>query len=192
MTRNYRLVARSIFIALILIQTTIPGLGYLPIGPFSLTIIPITVIVAAITLGTKDGMLIGGVWGVITFVRAFFWPTSPMAQYVFINPLVSVLPRILIGLVAGLTFYYLKNKRYPKLTLGLVGLMSSLTNTIFVLGFIYVFYHGYAHQLYQINVKALLPYLLSVLATNGVLEALIAAIATPLIATPLLKYLKRN
>ncbi|UQS86380.1 ECF transporter S component [Nicoliella spurrieriana] len=191
MNRNYHLVARSIFIALILIQTTIPGLGYIPFGPLSLTIIPVTVILAAVLLGTTDGMLIGGIWGIITFIRAFFWPTSPLAQYVFINPLVSILPRILIGLVAGVIFNRIIRYNHRKAWLAIVGGLGSLTNTIFLLGMIYVFYHGYAHELYHINVKALLPYLLTVLATNGLLEALIAAGLTPLIATPLLKFTKK-
>ncbi|MHA8110075.1 ECF transporter S component [Lactobacillaceae bacterium Melli_B4] len=191
MSKSYQLVARSIFIALILIQTTIPGLGYLPIGPLSLTIIPITVIIAAILLGTKDGMLIGGIWGLITFVRAFFWPTSPLAQYVFVNPLVSVLPRILIGAVAGLLYNRLKNYNFKKTSLVSIGIAGSLTNTILLLGMVYVFYHNYAQQLYHVNVGALLPYLLTVLGTNGVLEAILAGVITPIIALPLIKYVKK-
>ncbi|MHA8138101.1 ECF transporter S component [Lactobacillaceae bacterium Scapto_B20] len=192
MSKNYRLVARSIFIALLLIQTTVPGLGYLPIGPLSLTIIPITVIIAAILLGTKDGMLIGGIWGLITFLRAFFWPTSPLAQYVFINPLVSVLPRILIGLVAGILYNRLKNYDFKKTGLAFVGVMGSLTNTILLLGMVYVFYRNYAQQLYHVNVKELLPYLLTVLGTNGLLEAVLAGVITPIIALPLIKVVKKE
>ncbi|MBW1605353.1 ECF transporter S component [Lactobacillus sp. Sy-1] len=188
MKNNFKLVARALFIAIILIQTTVPGLGYLPIGPLSLTIIPVTVIIASITLGTTDGMLIGGIWGLITFIRAFFWPTSPLAQYVFINPLVSVLPRILIGLVAGITYKWTSKTNHQKIWLSIIGAVGSLTNTVLLLGMVYVFYNGYAHELYQIDTKALLPYLLTVFSTNGLLEALIAVVLTPLIAVPLIKF----
>lgn len=96
------------FIAIILLQTSIPLIGYIPIGPLEITIIPMTVVVATVLLGTVDGAIIGGVWGFTTFVRAFVWPTSPLAAIVFVNPIISVIPRIMIGVVAGMTYTYLK------------------------------------------------------------------------------------
>ena len=62
-SKTYRLVIRAILTAIIILQTMVPFLGFIPIGITSLTIIHITVIVAAIVLGTKDGMFIGLVWG---------------------------------------------------------------------------------------------------------------------------------
>ncbi|WP_369404666.1 hypothetical protein [Secundilactobacillus odoratitofui] len=56
-------------------------------------IIQVTVVIAAILLGPKGGTWVGLTWGLINWVRAFVWPTSPLALYVFVNPLVSVLPR---------------------------------------------------------------------------------------------------
>lgn len=46
-----------------------------------------------LSFGTKYGSIIGGIWGVITFIRAFVWPTSPLAAIVFVNPLISILPK---------------------------------------------------------------------------------------------------
>lgn len=104
-----------------------------------MTIIHITVIVAALVLGPKDGALVGGVWGMITFIRAFVWPTSPLATIVFTNPLVSVLPRILVGVVAGYTFMWLSKRLSSKiLAAGVAAVLGSLTNTVLVLGQIYL------------------------------------------------------
>ncbi len=103
-----RLNMLAMFIAIILLQTSIPLIGYIPIGPLEITIIPMTVVVATVLLGTVDGAIIGGVWGFTTFVRAFVWPTSPLAAIVFVNPIISVIPRIMIGVVAGMTYTYLK------------------------------------------------------------------------------------
>ena len=48
-TKTYRLVIRAILTAIIILQTMVmPFLGFIPIGITSLTIIHITVIVAAI------------------------------------------------------------------------------------------------------------------------------------------------
>ncbi|WP_220729384.1 ECF transporter S component [Apilactobacillus zhangqiuensis] len=189
--KAYRMNILSVFIAIIIVQTSIPGLGNIPIGPLSVTIIPITVALAAIILGTKDGSIIGGIWGLITFVRAFWWPTSPLAIYVFTNPLVSILPRILVGLVAGLIFkrLYKPNKPY-RMYMSITGFVSSLVNTVVLLGLVYAFYRGDAFNIYHINVDQLLPYLLFVAATNGLVEAFLSATLVPVIGSPLLKIRK--
>ncbi|WP_281730437.1 ECF transporter S component [Metabacillus endolithicus] len=72
--KTFRLVLLGMLTAIIIIQTSIPFLGYIPIGPLSLTIIQVTVIIAAIVLGTKEGAIIGGIWGMITFIRNFCRP----------------------------------------------------------------------------------------------------------------------
>ncbi len=155
---------------------------------FIFIIIHITVIVTALVFGTKYGSIIGGIWGVITFIRAFVWPTSPLAAIVFVNPLISILPRILIGTVAGWLFKFLTlrtGKRYLSMTVAAVA--GSLVNTILVLGQIYLFYRGHSMALYHIDIQALLPYLLGVIATNGIPEAILAGILAPMIAKPLRK-----
>ncbi len=179
----------AMFIAIILLQTSIPLIGYIPIGPLEITIIPMTVVVATILLGTVDGAIIGGVWGFTTFVRAFVWPTSPLAAIVFVNPLISVIPsNYRSGVVAGLTYtYFKKHLKSQTVGISISAVLGSLTNTILVLGLIYVFYKAKAPQLYQINIKELLPYLLGVVGTNGIPEAIFSGIVTPLIAIPVKK-----
>lgn len=189
----YRKVLYALFTAIIIVQNFVPFLGYIPIGPLNFTIIHVTVIIAALTLGPSGGAIVGGIWGSITFVRAFVWPTSPLAAIVFVNPLVSVLPRVLIGVVAGYVFRWLTHKmKQQYLALGIAGLLGSLTNTFLVLGQIYLFYNGHSQALYQIDTKAMMPYLLGVIATNGIPEAIIAAIAAPLIAKPLMGRVRKG
>ncbi|WP_105956348.1 ECF transporter S component [Apilactobacillus quenuiae] len=179
------------FIAIILIQTTIPGIGNIPIGPLSITIIPITIIVASILLGSKNGAILGGVWGLITFVRAFFWPTSPLAVFVLVNPLISVLPRVLVGLVSGWFYHKLvKYKISDKLLMSLSGMVGSLINTILVLFLIYLFYKNNSFNIYHINTNDLLPYLLGIAGTNGLTEAILSGIFVPIITIPLQKIKK--
>lgn len=183
----------AMFIAIILLQTSIPLIGYIPIGPLSITIIPMTVVVATVLLGTVDGAIIGGFWGLTTFVRSFVWPTSPLAAIVFVNPLISIVPRIMIGVVAGFTYTYLKKHLKSEAAgISISAVLGSLTNTVLVLGLIYLFYKAKAPQLYQINIKELLPYLLGVVGTNGVPEAIFSGIVTPMIAIPVKKIFDRS
>ena len=196
MNTKQKLVKRviiALFAAIIIIQNFIPFLGYIPLGPLNLTIIHITVIVIALSMGPLYGGIVGGIWGVITWIRAFVWPTSPLAAIVFVNPLIAILPRILIGIVAGGSFSWLK-KRLAKQSSAMVlaAILGSLTNTLLVLGQIYLFYRGKSQAMYALNVNELLPYLLGVVATNGLPEAILAGLVSPLIAGPLRKRLKNN
>lgn len=182
-----RLVILAFFSAIILVQNFVPLVGYIPLGPLNLTLIHITVIVAAFVLGPVDGALVGGVWGTITFIRAFVWPTSPLATIVFVNPLIAILPRVMIGLVAGSIFKLLQPKvRHTMAAMIPAAILGSLTNTLLVLGQIFLFYQSKSQMLYQIDTKALLPYLLAVIGTNGIPEAIAAAIIAPMISAPLL------
>ncbi|HWJ78153.1 MAG TPA: ECF transporter S component [Niallia sp.] len=190
--KTYRIVLLGMLAAIIIIQTSVPFLGYIPVGPLSLTIIQITVIITAIVLGPLDGAIIGGVWGLITFVRAFTSPTSVLAPILFTNPLISVLPRVLIGVVAGLLFYkVLRNRMADTVAMTIAGVLGSLTNTILVLGFAYLFVReSYANAM-NVSVENLLPAILAIVGTNGVPEAILSGIITPIIAKPLLALRKR-
>ena len=84
-----RLTRRSLLLVLIVIQDLVPFLGNLPVGPLSITTMPITVAVIAALFGPLEGTLAGGVWGGLTFIRAFVYPSSALAPLLFTNPLIS-------------------------------------------------------------------------------------------------------
>lgn len=191
--KAYRISILAMFIAIIIIQNFVPLFGYIPLGLLDLTTIHITVIIAAIILGPKDGALVGGAWGLITFIRAFTSPTSPLAPLVFTNPVVSIVPRILIGLVAGWLFIWLQRKIKRMPAMMLAALVGALVNTILVLGLIYLFYRtpAVAQAYGTADVSRLGGLLLVVVATNGIPEAILAAVVAPLICTPLLRFRKQ-
>lgn len=154
--KTYRLVIRAILTAIIILQTMVPFLGFIPIGITSLTIIHITVIVAAIVLGTKDGMFIGLVWGIFTIIRAFTSPTTPLDITVFTNPIISVLPRVLVGLVAGVLFTWLYRKTKKVVLASIVAaIFGTLTNTVLVLTLMGTLYTSLVATTYGVDASAL-------------------------------------
>ena len=76
--------------------------------------------------------------------------------------------------------------------MSITGFVSSLVNTVVLLGLVYVFYRGDAFNIYHINVDQLLPYLLFVAATNGLVEAILSGALVPVIGSPLLKIRKKS
>ena len=96
--------------ALCIVMALTP-IGYIPIGPTKATIIHIPVIVAAILEGPLVGSIVGLIFGLSSILNALIFPT--VTSYVFFNPLVSVVPRILVGLVAYLVFALFKKMKKP-------------------------------------------------------------------------------
>jgi len=184
-----RIAIFGLLTAILLIQNFVPFLGNIPIPPLNPTIIHITVIVATLTLGTMDGMILGGIWGIIRVIRAVTVPATPLDPIIWVNPVISILPRVLIGLFAGLVYSSLK-KLFPKrnrLNMVVSSVVGSLTNTIFVLLFIYLFFSEPVSGAINIDPSNLGAALLVIVGTGGVPEAILAGIIAPLITRPLQK-----
>lgn len=75
-------------------------IGFIPVGPTKATIMHIPVIICAILEGPIAGGIVGLIFGIFSIFQAIFMPTP--VSFAFLNPLVSVIPRILIGI----TSYY--------------------------------------------------------------------------------------
>lgn len=82
-------------------------IGFIPIGPTRATIMHIPVIIGAIMEGPIVGGFIGLIFGLFSIYQALTNPTP--VSFVFLNPLVSVIPRILIGIVSYYVYNTLKN-----------------------------------------------------------------------------------
>ena len=185
-SKTYRLVIRAILTAIIILQTMVPFLGFIPIGITSLTIIHITVIVAAIVLGTKDGMFIGLVWGIFTMIRAFTSPTTPLDIAVFTNPIISVIPRVLVGLVAGLLFTIIYKKTKKVVAASIVAaIFGTITNTVLVLTLMGTLYTSLVANTYGVDASALFVTLGGIAVTNGISVVITAAVLTPILVKAL-------
>lgn len=185
--KTYRIAILGILSAFIIIQTFVPFLGNIPIPPLNPTIIHITVIVAAFVLSTKDGMLVGLVWGLARMVKAYTLPASPLDLLLWTNPVIAVVPRVMVGLVAGLVFHAFLKRKQEKRGMVIAAVLGSLTNTVLVLGFIALFYGNEYATALNVDPSNLLKVLAGIVATNGIGEAVAAGLIAPFIATALMK-----
>ncbi len=185
--KTYRIAILGILSAFIIIQTFVPFLGNIPIPPLNPTIIHITVIVAAFVLSTKDGMLVGLVWGLARMVKAYTLPASPLDLLLWTNPVIAVVPRVMVGLVAGLVFQAFLKRKQEKRGMVIAAVLGSLTNTVLVLGFIALFYGNEYATALNVDPSNLLKVLAGIVATNGLGEAVAAGLIAPFIAKALMK-----
>ena len=106
-----KLVVTAVLGALTIVLSVTPIGGYIPVGPTMATILHVPVIIAAILEGPLVGGLVGLIFGGFSCGRAWVAPMVP-TDYFFRNPLVSIVPRVLIGIVAY--FVYVGLKKLPK------------------------------------------------------------------------------
>ena len=95
-------------------------LGFIPVGPTRATIMHIPVIIGAIMEGPVVGAFVGLIFGIFSIFQAITNPTP--VSFVFLNPLVSVLPRVLIGVLSFYVYDFLR-KIGDKKTKGLLYLL---------------------------------------------------------------------
>ncbi len=160
-------------------------LGSLPVGPVVATLGMLPVVVAAITMGTAAGSLMGFFGGLFSFiVFTFMQPGLPTA-FLFTpfhavagvgqNPaslLICFVPRVLTGTVAGALHAALKKAAPTRALLhsGLACLAGSFTNTVLVMGGAALFF---APQMGP-TMEAVLLVIGGIILTNGVPEAILA------------------
>lgn len=175
--------------AIILLQEFVPLLGNIPVGPFSLTLIGITVYVAALILGAKGGLLIGGFWGLITFIRAFTFPSSPVAPLVFTNPLISILPKLIMGGLCAWLYLVFHQHFRNSISMPLAIVLTEIVSTIATLGPIYLFFATpqVAHAFGATTTTAFGHVLMLVVLTNAIPETILTATIVPMIVLSLQK-----
>ena len=71
-------------------------LGFIPIGPTRATIMHIPVIVGSILYGPMVGGFVGLIFGIFSMINALVNMT--VVSFVFLNPIIAILPRVLIGI----------------------------------------------------------------------------------------------
>lgn len=209
--RTVALVQLSLLVAIEALFCFTP-LGSLPaLGPIVATLAAVPVVATAILLGTGAGAFLGFCAGLFSLIVWTFMPPSPLG-FVF-SPFVSLgdvhgnfwslvicfVPRILIGVVAGLSFQGLRRafpsgekKRNDWISYGLSGALGSLANTFFVLGGIYVFFGASYAQALGVGYELLLGMIALTVLTSGIPEAIVNAVVATFVCRPLRNAMERR
>jgi uncharacterized membrane protein len=187
--RILEITTTGLFMAIIIVMTFIPNLGYIQINVLSITTLHIPVIVGSVLLGPVGGLILGATWGITNWINALQYPIEGV---IFMNPLISVVPRIIVGLVVGFGSVwpvlktdsknkiarFFANTHVRDVTLAIVGTM---TNTVLVLSAIGLFASTIAwpfSQTFTVIVQV-------VLSLNGSVELISAIVIVPIVLAAL-------
>lgn len=183
---NVRKMSIISVLSAISIMLSMTPLGFIPIGPTNATIMHIPVIIGAIVEGPAVGMTVGLIFGLTSLIRNLTMPT--ITSFAFINPLVSVLPRVLIGVVAYYVYQItIKITKNSFISGWITGFIGSLVNTIGVLGMIYVLYGARYAQALEKSAASAKTLLLTLATTSGIPEAILGGFVVSAVAVVLKK-----
>lgn len=189
MKNTRELTLNAMFMTIIIIMALVPSLGIFQVGAIAIQVLHIPVIIAGLVLGFKSGVLNGFVFGVVSLYVALTRGSGPLDPY-FINPIVSVLPRILFGIsigsISGLLGGFIKN---DTIKFGGAAFLSTLAHTFFVFVALssVIFVTGIPSFGDTSSTSGFFIFLAGIFAYNAVLEA----IAAMLIVPPVVLALKR-
>jgi uncharacterized membrane protein len=174
----------ALFVALILLLGFTP-LGLIPLGFINVTILCVPVVVGALFMGWKRGLILGLTFGLVSFISALTKPSALVSTLMGASPalvaVMSILPRLMVPLVACLVYRAFRGKR-EHTAVALAAVCGSLTNTVLYLGLMLLFY-----VLCGIDTAGVLSLIGGVALIAGSCEAAAAAI----LCTPILAALRR-
>lgn len=199
------LVQVALFAAIIVVMAFTPFLGYIPLGVTRATIIHVPVIIGSILFGPKKGAILGAVFGTTSLLINTFTPTitsftfSPFyAGGNLWSLVICFVPRILVGVVPyyvykGLSRLFRQAKKkglWDTLSLGAAAICGSLVNTGLVMSLIYLCFGKSYAAAKEVSYDLLYKFILSVVAVNGIPEAIVAAVLTAVICKVLMRFLR--
>ena len=200
-TRNLTFLGVLIAIEMVL---TFAHFGFIPLPFMKATILHIPVIIGAIFLGPIEGRILGLVFGILSVIMNTIEPG--VTSFVF-SPfytlgttkgniwslVIAIVPRVLVGVTGYYTYHFMSKFDKTKWTAYIgAGIVGSLTNTILVMSFIYLFFGNaepYANNTAQ-GIGFVFKVIMGVVLTNGIPEAIIAAVLVSAIGKVLSKVFK--
>ena len=200
----------SIFTAIIIIMT-FTRIGFINLIIINATIVHIPVIIGSIVLGARGGAILGFMFGFSSFLNATLNPGLTSFAFSPLIPIpgqthgtiwalaIAFIPRIMVGVIPSLVYNFLKNLFNPKsknkfdiINIAIAAIIGSFTNTILVLSGFFIFIREELTVALYIGANEIFAWLLSIVLSSGVAEAIAASIISIAICIPIFNYTKSN
>ena len=194
-TRNPKIrqmVQLAILTALLLVLAFTP-IGYLRLGPFSITFMPVPVVIGAILLGPGGGAFLGLVFGLTSFAQCFGidpMGTTLMTINIFYTFVMTVVTRTLVGYFTALVFRGMRSlfEKLPKsdktkpVTYAIASAAGPLFNTVLFMSAMYIFFGKEQVVLDAFELTAAVPFFVFVFGIVFA-QALVELLVTMIIGT---------
>ena len=183
------LLAMLVAILIVLAYVNVP----MPMG-LSITFNMIPVAIAAIAMGLPGGMIVGGAFGLISFLQCFgiFGTSALGAALVNVSPVLMFIQRfvsrLLVGVLAALVYKAMCKTKAPIYVRGAVtGFSAAFFNTLFFMTLLVLFFGNTEKLAGPIAEKGVLMYIITSVGINAVVEMAVAALVSCAAAAALKK-----
>ncbi len=174
------LLAMLVAVLIVLAFVNIP----MPMG-LSITFNMIPVAIAVMAMGMPGGLIIGGAFGLISFLQCFgICGSSALgAALVSYNPFLMFVQRfvsrVLVGALTALVYRGMQKTAAPLYVKGLVtGFCAAFFNTLFFMSLLVLLFGATPQLADKIAAKGVIMYIITSVGINAVVEMLVAAVVT--------------
>ena len=187
----------ALLVAIELVMKAV-GLGSVPMGPLYMSFLTLPIAVGAIAMGPVAGLVLGGVFGAVSFYDAITGGSAMTSALFQVSPvhtfILCVVTRMLMGLCVALIFAALRKADHAGgWSYILSAMMAPALNTLFFMGYIVLAFYNcdYVQGLVAKNGAANpLMFVVLLVGIQGVAEFLVSGILGGVVARAVAKYLK--
>lgn len=174
----------AVLIAIMVIMAFTP-LGYIRIGTgIEITLMSIPVIVGIALSGKKNGLVLGSVFGITSFIQCFGMSAFG-ATLLSINPIftfiVCMVPRLLMGFISGAVNDIMNKKQVNKvITYAVVSVITPLLNTVFFVAALMLLFGQSEYILSlqtQLGTTSIWAFVIAMFGVNAGLEIALCLVA---------------
>lgn len=187
-----QLVILGLMTALVMIFSFTP-IGSIPVGPLVITLNVIPVAVAAVTCGPVGGAIIGGVFGMFSFLQCLGIgvPSAMGADLFAIAPFLTFVqrfvPRVLVGVIAGYAFKITRKLSNNYVGGAVAGFLTAFSNTVLFMTLLVLFFGSTGYMQEKMGSKNVIWFIITFVGINAVVEMIVATVVTAAAAVGLTK-----
>jgi len=203
MTRGKRYDVRyltqlALLVAVEMVMKTI-GLGSVPVGPLYMSFLTVPIAVGSIVLGPLAGMILGGVFGFVSFMDAIKGASVMTSNLLAVSPVHTFVlcfgTRVLMGACVGLVYQGMTRVcRRSAANCFVTSLSAPLLNTLFFMGYIVLVFYQTEYIQGLVSAKGAaspLMFVVLLVGVQGIVEAVVCSVAGTAVASGVLKALGR-
>ncbi|MBQ7455128.1 MAG: ECF transporter S component [Clostridia bacterium] len=160
----------------------------------SITFNMIPVAIAAIAMGTPGGAIIGGIFGLISFLQCFgiFGFSAMGAALVGVSPVLMFIQRfcsrVLVGVLCALVYRAMQSRGVKtQVACTVTGFAAAFFNTLFFMTLLVLLFGRTDYMQNLIAGRTVIAFIVASVGVNAVVEMIVAALVTGAVGTALKK-----
>ena len=160
----------------------------------SITFNMIPVAIAAIAMGIPGGAIIGGVFGLISFLQCFgiVGYSAMGAALVSVSPFLMFIQRfvsrVLVGVITALIYRALKRRNVKDhFALTITGFSAAFFNTLFFMSLLVLLFGSTEYLQNLMAGRSVMAFIIASVGINAVIEMIVAAVVTAAVGIALKK-----